>query len=86
MREHFAAFGGNARSKLAISLAMVLSNSGLACLGQNIARLELLHAVSKFFKRFPDVRLADSASPEMMKPLDFFVFKPRAGKFEVVLK
>lgn len=87
MREHFAAFGGSARSKPITPLARAISLTvcRTACLGQNIARLELLHAVSKFFKRFPNVTLADSATPETMKPIDFFVFKPNSGKFEVSL-
>jgi hypothetical protein len=85
MREHFAAFGGSARSKPVTHLARAISLTvcRTACLGQNIARLEILHAISKFFKRFPNVALADTATAETIKPIDFFVFKPTGGKFEV---
>ena len=69
MREHFMPFGGSARS----------------CLGQNVARLELLHDVSKFFRDCPGARLAAETTSKSMAPMDFFVFKPTAGKAEITM-
>jgi len=53
------------------------------CLGQNVARLELLHAVATFFRECPDARVAESTTPLSMDFLDFFVIKPAGGKFEI---
>lgn len=69
MKEYSMPFGGSARS----------------CLGMNIARLEILHAVALLFKRCPDIRLAPSMEEDSMKPLEFFVSSPRGGKCEIVL-
>jgi hypothetical protein len=54
-------------------------------LGQNIARLELLHAAARFFTRCPGAELADSATPESMQILDFFVAKPKGGMLEITI-
>ena len=63
MKEHMMVFGGPAR----------------ICVGQNIARLELLHAVSKFFRECGDTRLAKSTTEASMEMVDYFAIKPKAG-------
>ena len=55
------------------------------CLGQNVARLELLHAVATFFHECSDARIAESTTPESMEILDFFVIKPAGGKLEITM-
>ena len=62
------------------------NRSSTACLGQNIAQLEMLHAVARFFKAFPNVELAPSVTPESTMPLDYFVIKMKNNSLEVVLK
>ncbi|CAO2657984.1 Nn.00g072440.m01.CDS01 [Neocucurbitaria sp. VM-36] len=64
MKEHMMAFGGPAR----------------VCLGQNIARLEILHAVSKLFRECPDITLAPSTTEESMEMVDYFAIKPKAAR------
>ncbi|KAJ4287556.1 hypothetical protein N0V90_012259 [Kalmusia sp. IMI 367209] len=68
MKEHMMAFGAPAR----------------ICLGQNIARLELLHAVSKLFRDCPQIMLAPSTTDESMEMVDYFAIKPKAAKCLVV--
>lgn len=68
MKEHMMVFGGPARM----------------CLGQNIARLELLHAVSKLFRECPDITLAPSTTEESMQMVDYFAIKPKAAKCVIV--
>ena len=63
MKEHMMVFGGPAR----------------ICLGQNIARLELLHAVYKFFRDCGNTKLAASTTDKSMDMADYFTIKPRAG-------
>jgi len=63
MKEHIMVFGGPAR----------------LCVGQNIARLELLRAVAKFFRECGNTRLAASTTDESMEMVDYFAIKPRAG-------
>ncbi|KAF2166629.1 hypothetical protein M409DRAFT_23262 [Zasmidium cellare ATCC 36951] len=70
MKEHFQAFGGTIRT----------------CLGQNVARMELLHATALFFRELPNARLADSTTAESMDIIDFFVIKPKGGKCEITTK
>lgn len=67
MKEHFMAFGCPSR----------------ICLGQNIARLEMLHALFLFFRSCPNVRLAPSATAESMEIVDFFSVKPKGGCLEI---
>ena len=86
MREHFQAFGGMARSKCSTAILSGWYADMLpACLGQNIARMELLHATAMFFKECPDARLVRSTNDESMDIVDFFVSKPRSGKCEITL-
>jgi len=68
MREHLMYFGGSARM----------------CVGQNVARIEILHAVSRFFRECEGVRLADSTTEESMAMVDYFAITPRGGKCVVV--
>lgn len=63
MKEHMMAFGGPARS----------------CLGQNIARLEILHAVFEFFRECGDMKLAANMTDESMNMVDYFAIKPKGG-------
>ena len=70
MKEHFQAFGGSAR----------------VCVGQNVARCELLHAVHMFFRELPNAKIADGVTDESMEILDFFVLKPKGGKFEITTR
>jgi cytochrome P450 len=69
MREAFMPFGGSAR----------------ICVGQNVAKLSLLHAVSQFFRQIPSCTPAESMTEESMKMMDFFAVKPTGGKAEIVL-
>ena len=62
-----------------------VANVIAVCLGQNVARLELLHAVATFFRECPDARIAESATPESMATVDFFVIKPSGGRFEITM-
>lgn len=54
------------------------------CLGQNIARLEMLHAVFRLFRDFPGIKLAPTTTEESMEIFDFFTVKPKAEKCEVI--
>lgn len=58
----------------------------IACLGQNVARLELLHATHLFFRQLPIARLAPSTTDESMDFRDFFVIKPVDGKCEITTR
>ncbi|KAK4500352.1 hypothetical protein PRZ48_008541 [Zasmidium cellare] len=69
MREHFQTFGGAIRT----------------CLGQNVARMELLHATSLFFHELPNARLAPTTTDSSMDIIDYFVIKPKSGKCEITL-
>ncbi|KAF2687581.1 cytochrome P450 monooxygenase [Lentithecium fluviatile CBS 122367] len=68
MKEHMMVFGGPTRM----------------CLGQNIARLELLHAVSKLFRECVNITLDPSTTEESMEMVDYFAIKPKAAKCLVV--
>jgi cytochrome P450 len=68
MKEHMMPFGGPAR----------------ICVGQNIARLTILHATSKLFRECPDIKLSDSTTEESMQMVDYFAIKPKAGKCVIV--
>ncbi|KAF2114292.1 cytochrome P450 [Lophiotrema nucula] len=68
MKEHMMAFGGPTR----------------ICLGQNIARLEILYAVSTLFRTCPDITLAPSTTDNSMEMVDYFAIKPKAGKCVVI--
>lgn len=67
MKEYFMPFGGSAR----------------VCLGQNIARLEILRAVARLFRECPDIKLAPSTTSKNMLPFELFVIKPTGGKCEI---
>lgn len=54
------------------------------CVGMNIARLEILHAVSTFFRDCGQTKLAQSTTDESMQMLEFFAIKPRAGVCMIV--
>ncbi|KIW55637.1 hypothetical protein PV05_04368 [Exophiala xenobiotica] len=69
MKRAFMAFGGSAR----------------VCLGQNLARMELLHAVARFFRACPTARIADSMKDKDATMVDFFVIKPACGAMEITL-
>ena len=64
MHEHMMIFGGAART----------------CVGQNIARLEILHAVTQFFREFPSVKLAKETTSESMEMVDYFAIKPKSER------
>ena len=70
MKEAFMAFGGSAR----------------VCLGQSIARLEMLRAVSVFFRECPNSELAPGMTWDKVKPLDIFTILPKGGVVEIALK
>jgi cytochrome P450 len=57
----------------------------VACVGQNLARMELLFMVEAFFRHCPDVALAPSADEMCMRRKDYFTAKPTGGKVEVIL-
>ena len=67
MKQHFMPFGG----------------TGRLCLGQNTAKLEILHAVTRLFLECPDIKLAVGTDAKSMKPLEFFVAKPQGMKCEI---
>lgn len=72
MRDAFMAFGGTVRT----------------CLGQNVARCEMLHAVCRFFRECgenPNLRIADGTNEKTVAQLDFFITKPAAGKVEITM-
>ena len=69
MKQAFMAFGG----------------SGRICLGQSIARLELLYAVSTFFRELPNCKLAPGMTWDVVKPIDIFVITPKGGALEITL-
>jgi cytochrome P450 len=69
MKDAFMPFGGSAR----------------VCVGQNVAKLALLHAVSQFFREIPNCTAAESMTEESMKMMDFFAVKPIGGKAEIRL-
>ena len=69
MKEAFMAFGGSAR----------------VCLGQNVARLEMLHAVSTFFRECPNAQMAPGMTWENVRPIDVFTVMPRGGKVEITV-
>jgi cytochrome P450 len=69
MKEHMMAFGGPSR----------------ICIGQNIARLTLLHSISKLFRECPDIKLAKETTDESMETVDYFVVHPKAEKCMIVL-
>ena len=68
MKEHMLVFGGSAR----------------ICLGQNIARLTLAHAVSTLFRECADITLAPETTEESMEMVDYFAIKPKAQKCVIV--
>lgn len=68
MRESYMPFGGSSRF----------------CLGQNIARLEMLQAVARLFKECPNFKLATGTNEKNMRPLEFFVNKPSGLRCEIV--
>ena len=70
MKEAFMGFGGSART----------------CLGQNVARLEMLHAVSTFFRECPNAEMAPGMTWETVRPLDVFTIIPKGGKVEITLQ
>lgn len=91
MKDHFVAFGGSMRCKsfvihgtCTVGIGIWTDRScALACVGQHLARLELLFALQTFFRECPDVVMAKSADEKCMERLDFFTAKPRSGKVEV---
>ena len=48
-----------------------------------MARLELLHAVARFFQECPGAKLAESTNAQSMDIVDFFIIKPASGKCEI---
>lgn len=68
MKEQLMAFGSPAR----------------ICLGQNIARLEMLQALFRFFRYCPNVELAPSVTDKSMEMVDFFSVKPKGGRLEIL--
>lgn len=73
MKDAFMPFGGNMR----------------ICLGQNVARCEMLHAVSRFFRECGEsksLRLAEGTNEASVEPLDYFVTRPTAGKLEITMR
>ncbi len=68
MKEHMVTFGGPAR----------------ICFGENLARLEILHAVAKFFRECPDIKLHESTTEKSMEMVDYFSIVPKGGKCLIV--
>ncbi|KAL0257725.1 hypothetical protein SLS55_006888 [Diplodia seriata] len=56
-----------------------------ACIGINIAEMEMRLAVAVFFSRYPKARLAPATTDESMRPTQFFIINPTAGECRVVL-
>lgn len=70
MREAFMTFGAGAR----------------ACQGVALARLELLHAVYRFFVECGDeARVAEGFGDEMMDMEDYFLGMPKAHRCEITM-
>ncbi|KAL1634800.1 hypothetical protein SLS58_010543 [Diplodia intermedia] len=56
-----------------------------ACIGVNIAEMEMRLAVAVFFWRYPKARLAPATTDESMRPTQFFIINPTAGECRVIL-
>ncbi|KAG6008856.1 hypothetical protein E4U21_003667 [Claviceps maximensis] len=69
MKAAFMPFGGVAR----------------ACPGQNIARLELLHATSRFFRECPCAVMSSKTTEQDMFMVDYFTSRPRGGRCEITM-
>ncbi|KAG5925741.1 hypothetical protein E4U42_004006 [Claviceps africana] len=69
MKAAFMPFGGAART----------------CLGQNIARLELLHATSRFFRECPRAVMSDKTTEADMVMVDYFTGRPKGGRCEITM-
>ncbi|KAG5987176.1 hypothetical protein E4U54_005100 [Claviceps lovelessii] len=67
MKAAFMPFGGAART----------------CLGQNIARLELLHATARFFRECPRAVLSSRMTEGDMLMVDYFTGRPKGGRCEI---
>ena len=68
MQEHMMSFGDPVRM----------------CLGQNIARLEILHAGSKLFREYPRIALHPTITEASMAMVEYFAIKPKGEKCLVV--
>ncbi|KAG5978985.1 hypothetical protein E4U55_005684 [Claviceps digitariae] len=68
MKAAFMPFGGAAR----------------ACLGQNIARMELLHATARFFRECPRAVTSVETTEKSMLMVDYFAGWPRGGVYEAL--
>ena len=96
MKEALVSWGGGAHSRSPSHSSLPYhpckcraedecADIGTVCLGQNIARLELMHATCEFFRTLADAKIAGTATPETMEYRDFFVIAPIGGKCEITL-
>ncbi|KAG6279066.1 hypothetical protein E4U47_004239 [Claviceps purpurea] len=64
---------------------MPFGGTARTCLGQNLARLELLHATSRFFRHCPHAVLSCNTTQEDMIMLDYFAGWPKGGRCEITM-
>jgi cytochrome P450 len=63
---------------------MAFGGPSRICIGQNIARLTLLHATSKLFRECPDIKLSHETTDKSMTPVDYFAIRPKGEKCVIV--
>jgi len=61
------------------------ANSIPACIGPNLAQIELSLAVAVFFRECPHAQIAPSMRDDDMEPSDLFVVGPKGQKCRVIM-
>ena len=61
------------------------ANFRTACIGPNLAQIELALAATVFFRECPHAQVAPSMGDDDMEPSDLFVVGPRGQKCTVVI-
>jgi hypothetical protein len=84
-------FGGPARGRNMLHMMGVMKSPKLTlkavCVGQNVARLEMLKFIATFFRECGrNAELSETATAEGMEFVDLFGIKPAAGKLEISLR
>ena len=76
MQRAFVPWGGGSRSKVndVPDLKTELTKTSLVCMGQHIARMELLYGAYTFFRDCPDASISTPA--HLMETRDYFLIQP----------